>query len=226
VLAATSPSPDEGFWRVGKAPDPLKLPDPHDYSVEPDAPGSRFDSPLGDYAVIYFGTNLETCFMETLAALRPAPNLAAIVEEDWRRRHFMELGSVPADWRQRRRAVRARPESSLPFVDVEHTDTIQVLRKELAGALRLFGYTDLDTSMLRGPNRELTRAVSRWAFLAQDASGEPMYAGVRYCSRFGSEFECWALFEGAGIEVLEDLPIRKTMPALQRVAQRYDLIIH
>ena len=40
--------------------------------------GNRFDSPLGNYSVLYFGTSLEVCFGETLAAFGLTPPSATL----------------------------------------------------------------------------------------------------------------------------------------------------
>lgn len=62
----------DGVWRVGRAPDPLALPDPVPRSL-PDKPGlgNRFDSPAGTYRTLYFSTTLAGCYGETLARFRP-----------------------------------------------------------------------------------------------------------------------------------------------------------
>ena len=67
--------PDGGIWRVGQATDPLKS--RHDTGAKPTVDesndpglGNRFDSPLSDYGVIYFGSQLECCFAETLSRFR------------------------------------------------------------------------------------------------------------------------------------------------------------
>ena len=166
MLAATATAPARGFWRVARGPDSLALPRPSDFTHEAGTLGNRFDSPLGDYSVLYFSSTLEGCFMETLARFRPVPGLKDIVEDEWREMGFMEVGGVPADWRHSRLAVRASPDPSLPFLDVEDPNTIEVLRDDLAPTLALHGYTDLDISVIRGNDRRVSRAISHWAYVA------------------------------------------------------------
>jgi RES domain-containing protein len=73
--------PEGGLWRVGRGPDPL--------SVSPALPpseldrlnvGNRWDSALGNYRVLYFGSDLEACYGETLARFRPDLELLALVK--------------------------------------------------------------------------------------------------------------------------------------------------
>ncbi len=60
--------PSNGVWRVGRSPDPLAFSGPLAPS-ELDQPttGNRFDSPTGAYRALYFATQLEGCYGETLA---------------------------------------------------------------------------------------------------------------------------------------------------------------
>ena len=61
-------APDDGVWRIGRAPDPLALPDLVRGSV-PDKPklGNRFDSASSTHRTLYFASTLAGCFGETLA---------------------------------------------------------------------------------------------------------------------------------------------------------------
>ena len=54
------------------------------------------------------------------------------------------------------------------------------------------GLPDFDVSAARGPSRELTRQVARWA-------QEHGFQGIAYRSRFADDLNCWAIFEGAAI---------------------------
>lgn len=223
-------SPINGVWRVGRAPDPLAGSGPLSPS-ELDNPktGNRFDSPVGAYRVRYFATLLDGCYGETLARYRPDAALRAIIEQEWLERGFMALGEVPADWRQRRLAVRVRfpPGGRFPegtrFLDVESADTRAVLLSELAGPLAYYGFDYLDVPTVRGADRRVTRLIGQWAYDAVDDSGAPLFSGVRYLSRLDSEWECWAVFEDVEMEEVERKSILAEDPALRRVAKRYDL---
>ena len=67
--------------------------------------------------------------------------------------------------------------------------TREALRGELAEQLVQLGLSDLDVSAVRGPHRELTQTIARWAY----AHG---FAGLVYRSRFDDSLDCWAVFEG------------------------------
>jgi hypothetical protein len=187
---------------------------------------NRFDPLTVDCGVLYFGSDLETCFGETLARFRPSLPLLSVVEEDWRELGFMDIGTVAADWRQRRSAVHVRIPHDATFLDAESAITHQYLRKELALGLSAIGLDDLDVAAVRGPDRRVTRLISDWAYMAND-DGQPRYAGIRYESRIRSGWECWALFddEDLDLEVIETLPIVPDMPELQEVARIFELHI-
>jgi hypothetical protein len=215
-------APAAGLWRVARGDNPLAI---HvDASGNPITGGSRFDPVSLRYGVLYFGSDLQTCFGETLARFRPKLELLALVRREWEERGFMTVGSVAADWRQRRSAVHVRLPAVLRFLDVESPQTHQYLRRELALGLSSIGLTDLDVAAVRGHDRRVTQLISEWAYLAEGAEG-PRYVGIRYESRIRSGWECWALFddEDVEIEVVETLPITTDMPALVEVAELFGL---
>jgi hypothetical protein len=181
---------------------------------------------MGDYHVLYFATLLDGCFGETLARLRPSPALVELARADWESSGFMPPGAVPAEWRQRRLAVRVTAPADARFLDVEHPDTHRVLeRTPLGSVLPVLGLTEIDVSAIRGGDRRLTRLISYWAYQQRDEHGEPLYGGIRYLSRLNSDWECWAVFDRTPLVELERHPIRRTMAALTRVAKHYGLDI-
>lgn len=221
VVVAPPPS---GLWRVARGDNPLAVPAEVPKSAA--SSGNRFDPLTLDYGVLYFGTDLECCFGETLARLRPNLQMLAVVKEEWEELGFMNAGSVAADWRQRRTAVHVRLPERLQFVDVEAPGTHQYLRGELAGDLVSLGIADLDVGAVRGPDRRMTKMISEWAYTATK-DGEPCFAGIRYESRIRTGWECWAVFDDGDldIEVLETLPITPEMPELLTVANLFGLKI-
>jgi hypothetical protein len=123
--------PDDGVWRVGRAPDPLAPPDRLPQSaLDQPTTGNRFDSPTGAYRVLYFATTLEGCFGEALARFRRDPSMLALVQDEWSQRGFMRVGDVPSDWRQRRIAVHVRFPQSGPSAVVCGSWTSSPLRHE------------------------------------------------------------------------------------------------
>jgi hypothetical protein len=222
---ALSVPPEEGLWRVARG-DPFALRDPSPPLRGPTDPGlgNRFDSALGNFRVWYFSTELEGCYAETLAPLRPDPAVLAAIGRS--EEGFMPLGEIAADWRQRRVAVRAGfPEvGQRPFLDVENRGTRAVLRTELAWLLADLGLDDIDVAAIRSKDRRLTRWVSQWTWQSRYEQGYPDFAGVRFCSRLG-EWECWAVFEDLLPVEHERRSILRQDEALKRVAELYGLEI-
>lgn len=214
------------MWRVGRGPDPLALREPFRAEDLTPGTGNRFDSPLGEYRVIYFSTSMEGCFGETLARFRPDLELIATFDEEG----YMPLGEVPSDWRQRRLATRVRigrvsTGAPAQFLDVEALATRQLLRTELAELLLGLGYNDLDVATIRGSDRRLTRWISDWTYRYVDEDGDFPFAGIRYRSRLDNRWECWAVFIDDDIVIEEQAlrPIARNDPALVGVAGEYGL---
>ena len=137
----------------------------------------------------------------------------------------MAPGSVPAEWRQRRVAVKVRFPGPLQFVDLESAESIEVLRKKLGHRLAVLGHDDLDLSVVKGPDRQITRLISHWIYSEADEAGRPLYAGIRYLSRLDSGWECWAAFEDVEMEEVIRQPILRTEPRLQNVAKLFGLTV-
>jgi hypothetical protein len=197
--------------------------------------GNRFDSPTGSFGVRYFATSLDGCYGETLARFRPDLELAAVVGDEWREMGVMDIGDIPADWRQQRSAVHVRLppggdnakfSRGVQFLDVESLETREALREHLAPLLALWGYHDFDISDVRGRDRRITRYIGQWAYEQFDADERPLYAGVRYLSRLNSDWECWAIFDNVEIEELARRPILPQDDALQRIARSYGLKVY
>lgn len=225
-------APEEGVWRVARAPDPLAPSPPlaADDLSNPNT-GNRFDSPLANYRVLYFSTTLEGCFGETLARFRPDIDLIAVIGREWQSLGFMGIGEVPADWRQRRLAVRVRFPSEptrfpggIRFLDVDSGRTRAVLRGELAETLAYFRYPDLDSAVVHSHDRRITRYIGQWAYDARDKDGRPVYAGIHYTSRLDPQ--CWAVFHDVSLTEISVHPVLAQDEALRRVAQRYDLRVY
>lgn len=197
--------------------------------------GNRFDSPAGTYGVRYFATTRDGCFGEILARFRADPVLAGIIGPEWRERGWMDVGDIPADWRQRRAAVRvtfpstgrnAKFPDGIRFLDIESMETREAMRPDFEELLAFHKYPDLDIPVVRGRDRRMTRYISQWAFEQYDAAGQPLYAGIRYLSRLNNDWECWAVFDDVEIEELERRPILREDAALQRIARVYGLTPH
>ena len=218
-------APAKGVWRVGRAPDPLSVPPPLTKDELDNARvGNRFDSALGHYSVVYFGTNLDCCFGETLSRFRPDLEVVETVGEEWPK-GFMEIGAIPAEWRTHRAAVRVKFPRNARFLDIESLETRQQLRMPFAETLVAYGHDDLDLGTVMSQDRRVTRAMSQWAY--QHALDEMLpIAGIRYVSRLNLTWEAWAVFDHVPMTEQERLTITTELPALKRIAKSYDLIIH
>lgn len=219
--------PAEGIWRIGRAPDPFAWRHPDPVHTGEAGSGNRFDSFHGNFGVVYFATNPEACYAETLARFRPLTRLGDLVRTEWRNAGWMEPGSVAADWRDSRILIRARIVDALPFVDITHSDTLLAVREDIrvASWLESFGVGDVDLATVIGHDRRVTRLIAQWAAEHLD-DDRPSYSGIRYMSRLGAQYECWAVFEGSSIEELERRPVLKSDADLTCVAERYRLTVH
>jgi hypothetical protein len=128
----TVAAPALGVYRVGRQPDPLNVPPALPADLGDHQAGNRFDSFLGDYQVIYFATELETCFEETISRLVPRPSLADLVRDQWAEMNFMNPGAIPREWRNDRRIAKVTLPAGADFVDVDHADTLATLERSLA----------------------------------------------------------------------------------------------
>lgn len=217
--------PEDGVWRIGPGHDPFETRRPltPDELDDPSV-GNRFDSPLGNYSVLYFGSSLEVCFGETLARFRPDPTLAELVTEDWAELGFLPPGEIAADWRRSRLAVRARPANDdAVFLDIESLATRSTLVRLLARDLAGLGVSDLDVPTIRGGDRRVTRLISYWAHVQLNEDSTYRYAGLRYLSRLSTKWECWGVFDRTSTEELERRTIRADTPELRKVAKAFNL---
>jgi hypothetical protein len=142
----------------------------------------------------------------------------------------MQIGEVPADWRNQRIAVQASfvPSEVLPeirFLDIEALKTRHQLEKELAPLLAYYGYSELDVPTVRGGDRRITRWIGKWAFELRNDDGSPMFAGIRYLSRLNTEWECWAVFHDVEIQERSRQPIERGNPSLAAIAREFELTV-
>lgn len=217
-LEATFPA---SAYRVGRAKGPLHFSEIDALDAELETVGNRFDVVGG--GVLYCATTRVGAFKEVLESFRPAASsldLTALPRE-----HLMSVGSVPASWRDRRTVVEFSLAEPLPFLDVERDETLSFLTSELAHELAQIGLERLDASIVRGPNRLLTRTIAHWAYTQVDENDEAVYSGIRYSSRFESH-ECWAVFAGVDVGSVSTTPIAQNDRDVESVARAFGLTIH
>ena len=195
-------------------------------AAEADSPGgNRFDVPGG--GVLYGCTVPLGCFYEVLSRFRVAlpGRTNAAAEAASLDTGYMSPGSVPREWRLNRSKFQVSVSDPLPFLDIEHQQTRAFLRQEIGDFLAECDAPDLDVSDVRGPNRRLTRAIARWAYLHTDEQGEFAYSGVRYLSRH-NDLECWAIFDGTKVKTVRQEPIDTDDRDLRAAADLWDLRIN
>ena len=219
VEPALATAPDL-LLRVGRVGAPLRFSMISPFDAALPKAGNRFDVPGG--GVLYAATTAEACYAETLARFRPTARMRELLEED--EPGFMVIGGVAQDWRLQRVLATIRLVAPLPFLDVEAPETHEYLSDVLASDLAALGYEQpLDLSAVTNQDRRLSRLIADYAYAATEEDGTPLYSGIRYSSRISSGFECWAIFEGAGVELVRQSPITLDDEALQRVAELWSL---
>ncbi|MEX2374733.1 MAG: RES family NAD+ phosphorylase [Dehalococcoidia bacterium] len=205
-------SPRIELYRIGHLPDPLAWP------PEEVRGAGRFDDPAAKYRVLYAGQR-RTCFLETLAWLRPSLETLAAMKAVRGTDEPMPSWSVPPDWYQKRAVAALRLRPGQRWLDVRATETHEVLRAELASELTAWGLTDLDLGDVLSRNRQVTQRISRWAY-AYD------YHGIVYASRFNAGASLWAIFEGALFDAVGVAqPILPGDPDLVEAARLFGLEI-
>jgi RES domain-containing protein len=211
--AVVAPAPAGVLYRLGRLPDPLVWPDWRYVG------GGRFDDPQRTFRTLYAAEQRLTCFVELLAAFRPSPEALSQLRRVSGTEDPYTFGAIPIDWVHKRcfRAFRLRPGQRC--LDLRPLETREMLRRELPEVLVRLGLADLDVSGVRGPYRELTQAIARWAY-------EHGFAGLAYRSRFDDQLDCWAIFEGADIEPCGDpQPVSSDDPDLAVAAALFDLTV-
>ena len=71
-----------------------------------------------------------------------------------------------------------------------------------------------------------SRVLASWIYSRTDDDGQPVYGGIRYESRLGRQWECWAIFDGALLTTSTVTPIDSRNPALMAIADQYGLTPH
>lgn len=179
--------------RIGRSPDPWAWP-PWEAQHSDNTFGNRWDDPEGVYRVLYACSQLEGAYVEVLSRFRPDPvviaEFAAIEgpSEEYR------IGIVPVTWL----ANRAIGEATLTgvYADVGHARSLTYLRTVMAPRLIHHNISDLDAAAIRvAAPRRFTQEISNHIYKLSSSDGTPRFAGIEYESRFGDNYQNWAIFE-------------------------------
>lgn len=219
----TVSAPSAGLYRIARSVAP------YDTAVDPsfqDA-GNRFDPDFsgvltevtGQWRSLYFASTAEGCFAEVLATFRLAPDLAGVDLDEGL--GFMDVGSIPQDWRDKRVLLRVHIEEDERFVDFGNPENFRELERRYGSDLEAFGIDQMDLSVITSRNRALTRRLA-----TRVAFDEEGFSGIAYPSRLGGNRTCWAVFAATHFEELERHPITRDNPDLVKVADHFNLTVH
>jgi RES domain len=218
--------PAAGIWRVGWAKNPLHPQPPHALDLADTDAGNRFDSITADFETIYYGKNHAACFAEILAHRRPDPAIVELIDDGDSWTSFMRPGTVEAAWRRKRllcRVALVNPEER--FLDLHDHRTLAWLNRDFRPLLVLSNLGEVTVDSITKGDRMLTRYLASWLYKLRSPTGEPLFAGIKYLSRHGSDLECWALFDRTQIELRETMTIGKDNPDLKKIADLFGLIV-
>lgn len=168
----------------------------------------RFDDPMINaeavqpgYSVLYAATEPHAAYLEVLYRYRaPLKRLVEIANElvlDTHERDQLveSSGKLPADWLTHSVETRATLVLRAPIFDLTNSAAVQSVRELFALQILGMGIDDLDFGTVLGGNRQFTQMLSRWLWTMTTDSGEPLFSGIRYRSRFDPECICLALYE-------------------------------
>ncbi len=189
IATPTATAPTQPLFRIGRSPNPL------DWPPLERAGSGRFDDPRREFRTLYVAEQRVGCFVETLARFRPDLEFLASRANIPDSEEPAAQGSprIPEAWCEQHLVGRLTLRAGQRWLDLRSFKTRELLRGELAALLMRLGLADLDVAGIRGPTRELTQAIARWAY-------EHKYRGMAFKSRFDDAFDCWAIFEGATFE--------------------------
>lgn len=201
--------------RIGRLPDPWVWP-PWEAQHSDNTFGNRWDDPEGMYRVLYACTQLDGAYVEVLSRFRPDPAVITELAEIHGPSDEYHVGVVPATWLENR----AIGEATLTgiYADVGHARSLNYLRTVMAGRLIHYGIPDLDAAAIRlSAPRRFTQEISNHVYRLSAPDATPRFAGIEYESRFGDNYQNWALFERPAKEAISNpivRPVRRNDPHL------------
>lgn len=202
--------------RIGRLPDPWTWP-PWEAQHSDNTFGNRWDDPEGMYRVVYACSQLEGAYVEVLSRFRPDPAVLAELAEIEGPNDEYRVGIVPTTWLQ----TRAIGEATLTGLcaDVGHARSLTYLRTIMAARLIHYEIPDLDAAVIRiSAPRRLTQEISNHIYKLSSPDGTPRFVGIEYESRFGDNYQNWAIFERPTQYPISD--------PIVRPVHRYDPALH
>lgn len=202
--------------RIGRLPDPWAWP-PWEAQRSDNTFGNRWDDPEGMYRVVYACTQLEGAYVEVLSRFRPDPVVVAELAAIEGPSGEYVVGVIPASWL----AARAIGEATLTgvYAAVGHARSLAYLRTVMAPRLIHHDIADLDAAAIRiSAPRRFTQEISNHTYKLSLPDGTPRFAGIEYESRFGDNYQNWAIFERPGQDPIRDplfRPVQREDPSLK-----------
>jgi hypothetical protein len=150
--------------RVGRKPNPWAWPR-WEIAGEDGTFGNRWDDAGSTYRVLYGSSQLEACFVETLARFRPDPHVLAELARIEGPEAALAPGLLPRSWL----AGRVVGEGTVPgrFCRVGTAVSLAHLHRALAATLVRHGIAELDGAAIRGDR------YRNWAIFERPA-GRPV----------------------------------------------------
>jgi hypothetical protein len=138
--------------------------------------------------------------------------------------HAVQPGElIVSDWLTRRRIAPAWVQGT--FADVAASASLTYLNSQVATRLSDLGIEEVDGAAVRSGRRRLTQRISRIVFQCSTSDGRREFDGIRYLSRYGDEFENWAIFEPGAIDPEQPMEIDAGDPDLIEAGRRLGITL-
>lgn len=211
--------PPATLLRVERLESPLRYSRISASSAGLDHAGNRFDVPGA--GVLYAATTAQGAFAETTAHFRQSASLLEQMARAGASADELAVPTLDRAWRAARVLRALRTLDALPFFDIEASGSHTYLTEHARPVLLGLGVPVLDVPTVRGRSRLLTRGLATWIYQSVNAAGAPLYGGIRYLSKLDNAYECWAIFDGTAVELVDERHVTMDDPDLAAVAKRH-----
>src|SRR3989338_2914420 len=197
------------YWRIGD----IRFPSAYSPQSETYPWTNRFDDLYRQFRSLYCAKNMETCFRELLADLRPNEKARKDFQKKFGGENLPSNHIRPA-WYQTRALVHVEPQiTSGNFINIERIEERFCLLFKYLGDFLIRGILFPNIKDLRKKNRSLTQKIARGYF-------DDGRAGISFDSHLDYK-NCLALFEGrANLRELDDpIQLSPDMKAFQNVCK-------